>query len=188
MRGLNAPCALLPARIPSEGVLDPLCTGQRVFTFTCLQVLHPCTCPCPAGQTGWYAHFYGGAPKYHEIWLSQVRRAIVCIDCIRPDVTRAPATLLTVAGCWSALVKARWFAPPVCATRSKQLAVTAFSLPFMLLPGTQVPVGTSLVWSSRYPAGTQVGAGGAGQLGKADTSGMRSLLLMQATLLLAPRP
>ncbi|KAI7839068.1 hypothetical protein COHA_007210 [Chlorella ohadii] len=42
------------------------------------------------GQTGWYAHFYGGAPKYHEIWLSQV------------------------------------------------------------------PVGTSLVWSSRYPAGTKV--------------------------------
>ncbi|PRW44355.1 G8 domain-containing [Chlorella sorokiniana] len=41
------------------------------------------------GQTGWYAHFYSGAPKYHEIWMSQV------------------------------------------------------------------PVGTSLVWSSRYPAGTK---------------------------------
>jgi hypothetical protein len=26
----------------------------------------------PAGNTGWYFHFPSGAPKYQELWLSQV--------------------------------------------------------------------------------------------------------------------
>ena len=26
----------------------------------------------PAGSTGWYFHYSGGAPKYQELWLSQL--------------------------------------------------------------------------------------------------------------------
>ena len=28
--------------------------------------------PLPAGNTGWYFHFPAGAPKYQEVWLSQL--------------------------------------------------------------------------------------------------------------------
>lgn len=103
----------------------------------------------PAGQTGWYAHFYGGAPKYHEIWLSQVRGGYFAArgDMALPSPGPSQCTADRPAVRCAAMPGITCMSAARSADTSKHKHAAR---------SMQLPVGTSMVWSSRYPAGTKV--------------------------------
>lgn len=77
--GTHGACLALTMRRGATGICCACSSrgGRTVATPQAPACLFPCTtCPArqipPPGTTGWYAHYSSGAPKYHEIWLSQV--------------------------------------------------------------------------------------------------------------------